>query len=333
MSEFSPVIPPAWGEAASSPEATIESIDAWLGNEPIGALVRAFGGRIPDCTIAERLAWLDDFSAEHWDFHAGQERNLATMVEFDEMTTRLILDAAKALGLTVTTSPGRRAYSHVLILGGLVRACLLRPGYAAELIYGGLEAGTVAALTAYRPLGGNENDLIQALGLSGKTNEMEVMEAGLVAAFDLHEPVGEHRQDEVDSAFGMALVRTWNSDGVTIQLVVAPSPEPLVRRANTADTYAYWANTCAHVRPNDAILVVTSSIYLPYQHSDAARMLALPHGCSIETVGISFSEERFGVLRQSFSATNYLQEIRSAIRGIRALYLTAKTMLNTSSPT
>jgi hypothetical protein len=227
----------------------------------------------------------------------------------------------------------RRAYSHVLILGGLVRACLLRPRYAAELIDGGLETGTVAALTAYRPLGGNENDLIEELGLSGKTNEMEVMEAGLTAAFNLGEPVGEYRQNTVNSRFGTALVRTWNTGRIVVQLIVAPSPAPSVRRANTADTYTYWADSCARVSPSDAILVVTSSIYLPYQHSDAVRMLALPHGCSVETVGINLADERLGVLRQSFSATNYLQEIRSAIRGIGALYLTATAMLNAASST
>ena len=332
MTHFVPVTPPAWGEAARFPRATVESIEAWLGNEPIGALVRAFGGRAPDCPVAERLAWMDDFSAEHWDFRVGAERNLAVPADFDQVTTGLVLDAAAALGLTATTPPRRRAYSHVLILGGLVRACLLRPRYAAELIRGGLQTGSVAALTAYRPLGGNEIDLIEALGLSDKSNEMEAMEAGLAAVFDLSGPVREHRSDETSSAFGLALVRTWNSAETTIQLVVAPSPEPTVRRANTADTYAYWADSCARVGPDDAILLVTSSIYLPYQHADAVRMLALPHGCSVETVGISFSDERFGALRQSFTAANYLQEIRSAIHAVRSLYLAAEAMLN-SPPT
>jgi hypothetical protein len=331
MSEFAPVSPPAWGKTAKTPQATVASIEMWLGNDPLDALVRKFGGRIPECSTAERLEWLEDFSAKHWDFRAGQERNLAARTDFDEATTSLILDTAAALGLTATTLPQRDSYSHVLILGGLVRACLLRPRYTAELVRGGLKTGSIAALSAYRPLAGDEDDLIEALGLSGKSNEMEAMEAGLAAAFDLREPADERRHDAPDSVFGTSLVRTWHSSGVPVQLVIAPSPEPTVRRANTADTYSYWADSCARIDPNDNLLLVTSSIYLPYQHADAVRMLALPHHCSVETVGISFSEERFGVLRQSFTATNYLQEIRSAIRSVRSLYLTATAMLDASS--
>lgn len=326
MHTFAPVSPPAWGQAAKTAAAVLTSIDAWSDNAALGALVSCFGGRVPDGDTGQRLGWLDEFSARHWDFRGGQERNLARSAEFDAETTSLILDVAAALGLTSSTPPTRRSYTHLLILGGLVRACLLRPRFAADLLNAGLAVGSVSALSTYRPLMGNEIELVEALGQSGKTNEMEVMEAGLTAAFELGQPVDEERHEEPGAEFATALVRTWRAGELPVRLVIAPSPEPTIRRANTADTYAYWAGSCVHLGPGDSVLLVTSSIYLPYQHCDAVRMLALPHGCSVETVGIDFSDPGLGALRQSFTPANYLQEIRSAIRGVHALHTAAASM-------
>jgi hypothetical protein len=327
MSGFVRLIPPGWGESARTPAAVLDSIDAWARSEPLAALVSAFDGVLPDMETNLQLDWLERFSAQHWDFRAGQERNLARTAEFDPATTRLILDVAEALGLTRSVPPARKSYTHVVILGGLVRACLLRPQYAADLVRGGLRAGSVTALSAYRSLRGDETDLIEALGLAGRSNEMEVMEAGLVRSFGLGDPVDVQVTEMAEAEFGSAMVRTWLFDSLSVRLVVAPSPEPQIRRANTADTYAYWADTCVHLGAEDTVLLVTSSIYLPYQHADAVRMLALPHGCYVETVGIDFSDERLGALRQAFTPANYLQEIRSAIRGIQSLYAFATTMI------
>ncbi len=330
MTTFVPVTAPAWGDAARSAASALESADAWAANEPVEALVRAFGGEPPSGTASERLAWLDRFSEEHWDFRAGQERNLARAVEFGEPTTELILAAAGALGMTSSIPPSASRFSHLLILGGLVRACLLRPRFAADLVRDGLEVGSISALSAFRPLRGDENELLALLDQSSKSNEMEVMQAGLMTAFDLGDPIEGWHEEEGKSDFATSLVRTWHRDGVPVRLVIAPSPEPQVRRANSADTYAYWADRCVQLQSEDSILLVTSSIYLPYQHAEAVRMLALPHGCSVETVGIDFSRHELGALRQPFTPANYLQEIRSAIRAVRALRDTALAMLGAS---
>ncbi len=326
---FPPVIPPGWGESARTPQEVLRSIDAWLDSPALAALVNGFGGRLPAGSTIQRLDWLDTFSAEHWDFRGGQERNLAREPAFDDRAIRLIGDVAAALSLTRSTPPARSHYTHLLILGGLVRACLLRPRYAAELVRDGLRVSAVNALSAYRPLRGDENGLIGEVGLHGLRNEMEAMEAGLVAAFGLDQPVEEELHEEPGIEFATSLVRTWQAGQLPVRLVIAPSPEPQTRRANTADTYRYWADSCVKLGRDDTVLLVTSSIYLPFQHSDAVRMLALPHGCSVETVGIDFSDESLGVLHQLFTPANYLQEIRSAIRSTRGLHSTASTMAAT----
>ena len=45
-----------------------------------------------------------------------------------------VLRAAAALGLRGTNPPAYRDYDAVIILGGLVRACLARPSHAARLV-------------------------------------------------------------------------------------------------------------------------------------------------------------------------------------------------------
>ncbi len=93
--------------------------------------------------------------------------------------------------------------------------------------------------------------------------------------------------------------------------MAAPSAEPSVRRADTSDTYRFWAGE-HHPGPGDAVLIVTSPIYVPFQHADALRLLTLPYGCAVDTVGFD-AAQRSGPER-------YLQEIRSAVRSMRKLH-------------
>ena len=46
------------------------------------------------------------------------------------------------------------------------------------------------------------------------------------------------------------------------------------------------------------MLLVTSTIYVPAQHCDAVRVLALPRGCTVETVGFDVSSATLGPLQQ-----------------------------------
>lgn len=64
---------------------------------------------------------------------------------------------------------------------------------------------------------------------------------------------------------------------------------------------------------------MTTDIYRPYQHLAALRMLALPYEVEVETVGHVPARVEPN-LRQSFSPAKYLQEIRSAVQGCRALH-------------
>src|SRR4051794_7314645 len=92
---------PTWHNAAAPSKAAehvVASITEWVRSAALADLVEAFGGRLPhDVGVAEQLAALDDFSADHWDFRRGRERNLAATGKFAPGVERQILESATAL--------------------------------------------------------------------------------------------------------------------------------------------------------------------------------------------------------------------------------------------
>ncbi len=140
-----------------------------------------------------------------------------------------------------------------------------------------------------------------------------------VASPGVSEPIaGRGEQSEVVGA-AWRVVEYAGPDGVPLHVVGASAREPRVRRANTADTYEWFATELAELHRGQRIVIVTSDIYMRYQHADAMRMLALPYGVEIDAVGIQPGDVD-PRLKQVFAPHNYLQEIRSTIRALRALY-------------
>jgi hypothetical protein len=298
----------------------LTSVDAWARSPDLARVVAAFGGETSgQRDLGAWLAYLEDFS-QRWDYRAGQERNLVAARDFTPELTATVFTAATALGMRGTTEPARCHYQHVVILGGLVRACVARPRHAAHLLESGtITANHIIALGGFRPLRGDEETLVAELLDTSVTDEYHAMRAGVEAAFGLGAPVSTRGElsDVVGASWGVSDYVT--AAGVAAHVVAAPSSEPGVRRANTPDTYAWLARDSTWLRRGDAVLLVTTDIYAPYQRADAIRMLAVPHGIEVDVVGI----EPGGVdprLAQPFAVHNYLQELRSTIRSLRMLH-------------
>ena len=310
---------PAHGRKLAGP------IRSWACAPALSTLVAAFGEIPPptDTPLKDLLGWLDEFS-QRWDYRAGNERNMASAAPLDQAVEGVVRRAAAALGMVGTSPPAASRYNHVLILGGLVRACLARPLHAARLIIdGAIHVDEVTALGAFRELKGDEIELAATLGRVGERDEFGAMDAGVRAAFAVEHPVAE--DGETSGVLGASwAVRDYRTAaGLPLRVVAAPSSQPGVRRANTADTYAWFASDVAKLRVGERILIVTTDIYVPYQHADALRMLALPYSVEVDVVG-----DRPGDLdprlAQVFRPHNYLQEIRSTIRALRALHETSR---------
>ncbi|MEV6845150.1 hypothetical protein [Actinoplanes sp. NPDC051411] len=313
MVTFPPVALPAC-EPGFRPGRLDDQIHRWVASEPMKALVAAYGESLPDAGVGDLLAWLDAFSGVHWDFrrHGRVERDQVTAPAFDAGRTELIVAAATALRLVEAAPPPHSEYDHMLVLGGLGRACLQRSRYAAELaLSGAVKVGEVAALGSFRPLTHAERELP---GLGGAAFEVDAMDVGVRAGFDLTRPV------EREGLEGEWDVRTYRWPGQPeIHVLAAPSSEPAIRRANTADTYEFWAGRM-RLRATDRILVVTTPIYVPFQHGDAIRILGLRHGCGIDTIGVDPSRVTVPFAPGATNPDRYLQEMRSAIVSMRALH-------------
>lgn len=298
-------------------EALADDLRRWITSEPLAILARAWGEEPPNSLpLTELFAWFDALSARHWDFRRGAERNLATDAKLSPGQEELVKHAAHQLGMVEAKPPSRRSYDYVLVLGGLIRACFVRPRYAAHLAASGVEFGRVVALGGFRPIGGDEFDLASHLKTSA-ANEFDAMLEGVIRAFALDSaPVIAGSKTK---APGNADWRIAEFKGhPPIEVIAAPSSEPSARRANTVDSYDWWARRGTGLEQR-TVLLVTSTIYVPYQEAGGIEVLGMRYGADVETVGVPSQLAKLGPHSQKFSAGNYLQEIRSAIRGYGSL--------------
>ncbi|SCF03512.1 hypothetical protein [Micromonospora mirobrigensis] len=308
------------GAAVTTTAELAAGVRAWIASPPLRTLVGHFGGDWPAGDVSAVLAALDDFSARHWDFRQGRERPDAREPALDPATARLVLAAADALGLVRPTPPARPGYAHLLVLGGLAHACLRRTAYAAQLARRVEVTGEVAVLGSFRTLSPDESRLLADVGIPGCATEVDVLDAGVRAAFGVDTPTREEGED-ADHPHRAWSSRTYHRPGLPpVRVLAAPSSEPDRRRAHTADTQRFWAEH-VRLRAGDPVLMVTAPIYVPFQHCDALRTLALPYGCGIDTVGVDpESAAPVPVPEPTLTPGRYLQEIRSAIRSLRALH-------------
>ncbi len=326
---FQQVVVPGQGEDPAR-EVLLSEIAGWVHSEPLQALVHGFGGDVPFGSLADELAYLDEFTATTWNYRrrvkdGPLERN---QIDADAVTgtdEELALAAADALGLVGPRPPRYDSYDHVVTLGGLVGANIWRPAYAAYLLDHGISARNVVGISAYRNLAGNEKEpqrdefkLLEAFGLPRREYEWQVMEDGLCRAFSL--PAFTVDRESDPSAEGSARFRVASAAtaGRRVSLVVAPALVP-GGRADTAAGYRYWADQVDHIKPGERILAVTTCIYVPYQHAIALQHLALPFGCSVNTVGIDFTAIGDDANPRQFRGAHYLLEIRSAILAYQRL--------------
>ncbi|MFG3302634.1 hypothetical protein [Micromonospora chersina] len=296
-------------------------VRAWVDSPPMRALVGHFGGDWPAGDLSAVLAGLDDFSARHWDFRGGRERPDAREPAFDPATVGLVLDAATALGLVRAVPPTLPRYAHLLVLGGLAHACLRRTAYAAHLArtVAGVD-GEVAVLGSFRALSPVESRMLADLGVRGCATEVDALDAGVRVAFGVDAP-SEEIGESADHPHRAWSSRNYRPAGLPpVRVLAAPSGEPDRRRAHTADTQRFWAGH-VRLREGDPVLMVTAPIYVPFQHCDALRTLAVPFGCGIDTVGVDPAlATPVRVPEPTLTAGRYLQEVRSAVRSMRALH-------------
>jgi len=311
MTQFPIVRLPAWPAGGATPEALAHDIAQWIDSAAMAALVRAFGGDLPAGDVDARLAYLEDFSMV-WDSRAGGERIDARYIERDDATRKLIEATAPALGLAGRQRPALDHYDHVLVLGGGRITGRARAHFAAELLSSGTSAGTVTGLGSLRELPARP-------GQQGDPEIATEGDAMLAAVRQAFPPAGEITTRAGTTADGNGWwVKSYVSDGRPVSVVAAPPTRP-GQRANTPDTLTGWAELVTRPAATDRVLLVTTDLYVPFQHAEAIRVLGLPHRCGIDTVG--FDTRSFGAWPNGPSHPGeLLQELRSAIRSLHNLH-------------
>jgi hypothetical protein len=319
---FTPVPLPDWQSDDRTLSGLEDVLRRWATSPPLRALAEASGWAWPQTgDTLGLLRALADLSAD-WDFRGRRERDFisraSAVVNGREIPDDLVLPAARALGLVAAGPLPGRSFSHLVVLSGLVAACVNRTHHAAALLRGGLPADSVVVLGAHRPLSEAESDRLRELDLGDAADEADVIVAATRRSFGLGP--GRTIEDEHPAGLPHAARARYQWPGERVEVVIAPSSEPEVRRANTVDQLTYWADL-AGIGDAHSVLLVTTQIYVPFQHLDALRVLSLARGCAVYSCGVDATSSLLPA--KQFAGRDYLQEIRSALRASAALLAAA----------
>lgn len=280
--------------------AVREFVASWLEHPALRRIVEAEGGAWPTGSLTDRAHELHQFSTR-WDRRSGAERlemgrgDIA--MDIDELTA-----LAGNLGLAGACAPTGSGYEHGLTLGGTALASVLRVKHLLGLRDRGVDMESVGMLTALREVGVEERELVarhpELSELAEAESEFDVMVAAAArfTGSDAEVDRTEHPNPHLRSAIARV-------NGAVV--LAAPSGDPS-RRPNTFDNYAVYR---PRVKAGDRVLIVTSSIYLPYQFLIALQALGWRQRLTIEAVGFP-PEWMDGVLT---GPANVLQELRSGM--------------------
>lgn len=283
-------------------------IEDWINRPTLRKLVEAFDGTWPDGDLETMVAQLVKFS-EVWDYRGGTQSRLMFHEDQGEVDPfeDLTYEAADELGLMNPKPPSDDTYDYLLILGGLATGVEPRVKYAAKLIDEGLTIRRqIAGLGSYRELHEKELPISRRYAPGGRC-EIDHL-AGMMAR--LFEGKANLDQPAVGGPTDTAAV--WKIPPLrpdVADLVAYAAVGPEGRPANTGETYNLFLEV-SEVQLHQTALLVTSPIYVPYQHFDAIRVLGA-RGLVVETVGLMTEAPRL------HPPTAYRQEVRSALRAAK----------------
>lgn len=306
-------------------EKVINEIETWLMSPELMDIVQAFGGLYPDTKNIKELAdWLLEFS-DIWDYRRRQKtaKDVKTgeaarwMVNNDSITKEqeeVIYRGIDKLGLRGVSDSFFNVYDYIVALGGARMSCLFRPRFAKCLLERMEKAPkAVVMLSGMRPVSDSEREATDTYALGVRT-EFDLINAGAEKVFELEHEYMEEKYCNPNPNRSWA-IRTYSTQGYDFPIlsVSGPSSDPETRRANSADTFAFFAEK-QHIEPGSRVLLVTSQIYVPYQQLEAIRTWAIPNNVYVETVGFpgEWNTNQQGMMKPA----NYLQEIRSTIQAV-----------------
>ena len=299
-------------EGTDNYEKVCAQIEQWITTPKFVSLLHAYGyEETTNQSLQSRVESLIKFS-DKWDFRAmqGSARWEIAEQEMGNDMKKLIFETATTQGLKGCVAPAKREYDYIFVLGGARMSCMFRMKYAKEICdtYN-LSVKNIVGLAGMRPIMDSERNATDTYAPHAKT-EFDLMRAAMNQVYGSVEM--QLKKEDITSNLNESwAIEVYRFKDREIALLAAPSKEPEKRRANTADTFSFFMEE-KQVKKGKTILLITSQIYVPYQQLEAVRILGMPYGHSIETVG--FPNEWSLGLQGLQKPENYLQEMRSVLQ-------------------
>jgi hypothetical protein len=268
-----------------------------------------------DYTATRKLMWLKGFSNTYLDTRKGKLRSEVKAVELTEEQEAAIMAFTDELNMQGETNASQRRYGFIEVLGGAKQSNRLRVEHARKQMEADVHAPFLLLLGSERRL--KDAEIKDTANYApGAQTEYDLLAGALETEFgvtDFEEVAFGPDGQPIDPASPDAgKVRFYElPNGTRALLVSAPCVEGK-GQANTTDTHNFIGAVLGEERYREAgsILLVTTDVYVPFQHADAMRLLGLRRGLTVESIGYG------GIDRP---AQAYANEINAAINKAYAL--------------
>lgn len=160
------------------------------------------------------------------------------------------------LGFFRINKPLHAENSRILILGGSLNTCFVRSRHAKTIINSSTRS--VDGLACYRPVNPVERKMSKYNSFAD--TEFGVLSDALAQVFGRSGQVYEDDFQTNRNINSISCIRTYprSGDECGLHVFAAPSSEPHIRRADTADTIRFYLEH-AELQPPESLLFITSN--------------------------------------------------------------------------
>jgi hypothetical protein len=312
----------------SNHELARKELEGFINNYAFIDMARLFGAEELPVDTSEKIAFLQDLAAKHWDFRKGAERQAVNWdddlldQEGSDQWNR-IFAAANDLGMVESTKSENLRPEYLVFLGGANRAPLDRLRFGMEQVE---EADNIVYLGSSRLISDAEKEKAADYAPGAETefdlgcgaiethlkahliDELKSERGGdtWVARFYEYNVIDENQQPVAKHAFALG----------TPQIIGKENATENQRRATTYDNFDNFARVAKLADNKDTSVVsVTTGFYVPGQHLPAVQELTAKYGTKVETIG--HSAEYSGVVRKP---RQLLQEMKAGIDAAARLH-------------